>query len=67
MIDTPAKIVSEDKIHYQQGKQRSQNAPEHTQHGTLVFLFKIPLYQFFKQELVFFQFVDKGIQGDFLQ
>ena len=67
MIYTPAEIVSKNKVHYQQRKQRGQNAPEHPQHGPLVFLFKIPLYQLFKQELVFFLLMDKGIQCDFLQ
>ena len=55
-----AKKLRKDQPHDQKGQQRGQHAPGHTQRSALVFLFEVPLDQFFEEELVLFQFLKHG-------
>lgn len=51
---TAPEKLREHQPHDQQRQQRRQHAPEHTENGSFVFLFKVAFDQFFEEELVFF-------------
>ena len=53
MGGVPAEKLGKYQTHHQQIQQRRQYAPAHAQHGALVFLLKIPFYQFREQERLF--------------
>ena len=57
MQHVAAEKLRENQLHDQQQQQRRKHAPGHTKYSSFIFLFEIPLYQFFKQELVFRQFL----------
>ena len=52
MLDVTAEKGGEDYPHNKESKQRRQHAPEHTEIGALVFLFKIALYKLRKKKSV---------------
>jgi hypothetical protein len=57
--------LAKNQTHNQQRKQRRQNAPGHSQNGTLILLLKITFHQFLKKELVFLDFYFKVLQHGF--
>ena len=55
MGDVFGKKHGENHAHDQELKQRGKDAPEHAQHGSLIFQFEVPLGQLCKEEPVLFQ------------
>ena len=61
-----AEKPGKDQPHHQQRQQRGEQAPRHAQHRSFVLFLEIALYQFLKQELVFFQLLYHGASLRFL-
>lgn len=47
-----AEKLCENQPHDQEGQQRGEYAPGHTQHSAFIFLFEISFHQFLKEKLV---------------
>jgi len=61
MLDLSSEELRENDTHNEEGEQRRQNAPEHTEIGTLIFLFEVALDKLGEKEAVLFNFSEHNI------